>query len=68
MKEHDIMHESGDYWVYRDKGVAYAVMKAGIAHSVCDSTYAPTPDGLSIAVARCNYLAKRADSDVRTVR
>lgn len=58
-KETDIMHENGAYWVLRDAD-AYVVFKAGITHSVSDSAYAKTADGLSIAIARCNYLAKRA--------
>lgn len=58
MTEADIMHENGDYWVGRERK-AYTVYKAGVTHSVSDSSYARTPDGLSIAIARCNYLAKR---------
>lgn len=58
-KETDIMHENGNYWVLRER-TCYTVFKAGITHSVSDSAYAKTADGLSIAIARCNYLAKRA--------
>lgn len=54
----DIMHEAGPYWVARDKA-AYTVFKAGITHSTSDSAYALTPDGLSLAIARCNYLARK---------
>lgn len=63
MRESDIMHESGDYWVGRDrqhKPKCYAVFKNAITHSVSDSAYEMTPDGLSIAIARCDFLAKRA--------
>ena len=62
MRESAIMHETpcGKYWVGRDKGRgAYIVYKVGVTHSTSDSGYALTPDGLSIAICRANYLAKR---------
>jgi len=62
MRESDIMHETlcGQYWVGRDKGRrAYIVYRAGATHSTSDSGYALTPDGLSIAICRADYLAKR---------
>ncbi len=58
MRETDIMHEVGSYWVGRAKA-AYIVYRTGVTHSVSDSAYARDPDGLSIAIARCDYLAKR---------
>ena len=58
MRELDIMHENGAYWVGRERA-AYVVYKIGVTHSTSDSAYAKTPDGLSIAKARCDYLAKR---------
>ncbi len=58
MKESDIVHEAGPYWVARQKG-AYVVFHAGATHSVSDSAYLPDADGLSLAIARCDYLAKR---------
>lgn len=61
MQEKDIVYENGKYWVLRDKD-AYCVMKSGITHSVGDSAYALTEDGLSIAIARCDYLAGRSES------
>ena len=61
MRESDIMHEVGDYWVARQQGT-YVVYKIGVTHSTSDSAYAKTPDGLSIAIARCDYLAGRASS------
>lgn len=57
MKESQIMHDAGAYWVADDK-TGYSVMVSGLTHSKVDSTYAHDADGLSIAVARCNYLAK----------
>lgn len=57
-KEKDIKHEAGRAWVL-DTGKAYAVMVARVTHSTSDSAYERTPDGLSIAVARCDYLGKR---------
>ena len=58
----DIMHETpcGKYWVGRDTGQqAYIVYCVGVTHSTSDSGYHMTSDGLSIAIARANYLAKR---------
>ena len=57
-KESDIKHECGKYWIL-DTKKGYAVMVSGITHSESDSVYARTDDGLSIAIARCNYLANR---------
>lgn len=58
MTEADIMHENGDFWVARTRN-AYVVYRNGVTHSVSDSAYNKDADGLAIAVARCNYLAKR---------
>ena len=61
MTEADIMYESGSYWVCREKG-AFVVYRAGITHSVSDSAYARSLDGLSLAKARCDYLTGRKAS------
>ena len=58
LKESNIIHENGQYWVLRERN-AYYVMKAGITHSTSESAYSPDNDGKSIAIARCNYLARR---------
>lgn len=58
MRESDIKHENGAYWV-GDTRDSYTVYKTGITHSEPDSSYARDADGLSIAIARCNYLANR---------
>lgn len=60
LTESDIKHEVGNYWV-ADTGDSYTVFKIGITHSTSDSSYKRNADGLSIAIARCNYLAKRFD-------
>lgn len=64
MKEVDIVHEAGPFWVARDttaQGVAcYAVYRNGEVCSAGDSAYSRSEDGLSIAIARADYLAKRA--------
>ena len=53
------MHENSGYWVLKDhKHRAYTVLKSGLTHSTADSSYELNDDGLSIAIARCNYLAK----------
>ena len=57
MKERDIKHENGRFWVGDTHGT-YTVYEAGITHSVPDSSYAHDDDGLSIAIARCDYLAR----------
>lgn len=57
-KEKDIKHEAGWFWVL-DTGKAYAVMVNGITHAKSESAYAHDADGLSLAIARCNYLAQR---------
>lgn len=62
MRASDIVHEVGNYWVYRDhKQKAYHVMRIGTTHSTSDSSYELSDDGFSIAKARCNYLAKREE-------
>lgn len=59
-KAADIMHENGNYWVCRDKRQKmYIVFKTSVTHSVSDSAYPLTEDGLSIAIARCNYMANK---------
>ena len=58
LNERDILHENGQWWVLRMRGLLY-VMRAGITHSTSESTaYPDTPDGLSIAKARCDYMAR----------
>jgi hypothetical protein len=61
MKEKDIMHEIGNYWVGREKD-CYTVFEIGATCSTSDSSYPKTSDGLSIAIARCNYLSSRNQS------
>lgn len=54
MREKDIVHENGNFWVGQDKGT-FVVFCAGATHSVSDSAY----EDQSVAIARCDYLAKR---------
>jgi len=52
-----VLHSIGGYWVSNEgtKNIPnYHVWVPGITHSTCDSAYAD----LSLAVCRCNYLAK----------
>lgn len=58
MIEQDIMYEVGNYWIGRQRN-SYTVYRTGITSSVSDSHYARTDDGLSIAMARVNYLSGR---------
>lgn len=55
LKEKDIIHENGIFWVIKDKA-GFHVMKSGITHSTSDSSYS----SLDLAIARCNYLAKHS--------
>lgn len=56
----DIMYENGPAWVHRDrKRGCYTVYIAGATHSTSDSSYPLTDDGLSLATARADYIAKR---------
>lgn len=58
MRERDIKHENGRFWVC-DTRDSYTVYKAMPCHySVPDSSYEHSDDGLSIAIARCDYLAE----------
>lgn len=58
MRESDIVHEAGAYWVLRKKA-SYVVCRNVGTHSTTDSAYPKTVDGLSLAIARCDYLAGR---------
>ena len=56
MKEKDILHENGDYWVAKIKNLCY-VMKAGITHS--ESIACFTLWDMDKAIAYCDYKATR---------
>ena len=62
MLERDIIHQSGDFWVCREHN-KYTVMRDKLTHSITDSSYAKTPEGLSVAIVRCNYLAANSTSN-----
>ena len=52
-----ILHSSNEYWVSNEGTKLkpnYHVWIPQVTHSICDSAY----DDITIAVARCNYLAK----------
>lgn len=57
-RESDIVHEYGSYWVLRGRK-HFTVFKNGVTHSTSDSAYPRTKDGLSLAIARCDYLGRR---------
>jgi hypothetical protein len=60
MRESEILHQNGPAWVRADKKIgAYVVMLDGAVCAASDSAYALDADGLSIAIARCDYLASR---------
>ena len=58
MREKDIKHENGNYWVGKTRD-AFTVFVTGATHSVSDSAYAD----VSLAVARCDYLAKTGNPE-----
>lgn len=63
LSEKDILYEVGDFWVLDDREhEAYTVMgpSPAFTHSISDSAYAATSEGLTIAKARVDYLARRA--------
>lgn len=59
IKEKDIKHENGSYWVL-DTRDSYTVMKNGITHSTSVQSFKCDSDGLSCAIAYCDFLAKRS--------
>ena len=62
MIEANIVYEKGDYWVYRwpDRyEVLSNVLTGGTWIGWPDSNYPRSCNGLSIAKARCDYLAGR---------
>jgi hypothetical protein len=55
----NILHSLNGYWVSNEGSKTkpnFHVWATGQTHSVCDSAYSE----ISLAVARCNYLAKAA--------
>ena len=59
MHERNIDRENGNYWVARQRE-AYTVFVAGATHGVGDSAYIDR----SVAIARCDYLAKTGSPDI----
>jgi len=62
MKASDILHENKSFWVLKDKHqgeTSYTVMRNIGTHS--ESQDNVTYPDVSLAVARCNYLAKVRD-------
>ncbi len=64
MRESDIVYESGMFWIGHAQG-SVTVYRAGATHSIPDSSSPPTESGLSLARARCDYLARRYTGDNR---
>lgn len=60
IREKDIVHENGKFWVLKKCGVFYVMASVG-THSVSDSCY-HTAD---LAVCRCDYLARRQGSKMK---
>lgn len=58
IKESQILYEEGNYWILEVKPEVYQVMVRGPTCSTCDSTYAD----FDLAMARCQYLARRENT------
>lgn len=59
-KEADIMHENGKFWVLRNKArKMYEICESGFTHSVSTCGFEMDDDGLSLAIAYCDYRASR---------
>lgn len=59
-QESDIMYDDNAFaWVLRDKpGRCYAVLRYNFTHSLTDSAFPLAPDGLSLAIARAQYIGR----------
>jgi hypothetical protein len=57
MREKDIIYENDGFWIGLDKNI-YVVYRPSpsFTHSISDSGY----EELSLAKARCDYLARRS--------
>jgi len=53
-----VLHENNGYWVMKSSD-GYHVMQPESCYSVTESVYSLDDDGLSIAIARCNYLGNK---------
>lgn len=60
IRERDIVYQVGDFWVLQNRD-NYEVRRDVGTHSISDGAYRMSADGLSLAKARVDYLAKRAD-------
>ena len=59
-KESEILYENGNHWVLKMR-MGYATMRCGITHSTSLCVFPLTDDGLSLAIAYCDYQDKRKD-------
>ena len=66
ISESKIRHENGSFWVWESKE-SYTVMKNGAVYATTDSSYPADEDGLSLAVYRCDYLAKRERQSINRI-
>lgn len=58
MRESDILHEAGEFWVLSQKN-EYTVFENNLTHSHSRASFQKNEDGLSCAVSYCEYLASR---------
>ena len=58
--DRDIPHQVGDYWVGSTrKPASYTVYRNTLTHAVPIASFAMDDDGLSLAIAYCNYRHKK---------
>lgn len=57
-REDCIAYQNGEYWVERCRR-HYQVWRPMVTVCEPDSAYPPTADGLTLAIARVDYLARR---------
>lgn len=59
IRENQILHEREGFYAWSDRRVVYVMKPFGTA-ALTDSAFSDTEDGRSLAIARVNYLARRA--------
>ena len=62
-QEADIIYEAGDFWVCRATPGYTVYRSTHSPWSIPDSTYPPDASGLSLARARCDYLANQKQKE-----
>lgn len=67
-RESGIIYERGDFWIYAGAAACEVMRPYGAVASQTDCAFPRTPDGLSLAKARVDYLAKRAAASMLSAK